>query len=163
MPVTPLLKPEISALFEKALAAELHASNLYKHIANQLQRLGFFGAQSYYLKESAEELTHYGIIAEHLNNMGSVACVPEVPRMADVIMSISDALEVSYETEVALMNQYNEFYEFAEENEDHITEVFLNQFILIQVKSVGVYADLISRLSLGGDIFVFDKEMSKLA
>ena len=48
-----LLSAEIKILLEKALASELHVSNLYKHIANQLQRLGYFGAQSYYLKESA--------------------------------------------------------------------------------------------------------------
>lgn len=70
---TSLLNNEIKSLLEKALASELYVSNLYKHIANQLQRLGYFGAQSYFLKESADELSHYQKLSDYCNDMGWVA------------------------------------------------------------------------------------------
>lgn len=157
-----LLSAEIKILLEKALASELHVSNLYKHIANQLQRLGYFGAQSYYLKESAEELTHYQRLSDYCNDMGWVAPVPAVPKMSDKISNISDALEISYEAELDLLNQYKKFYEEAEDKyDDCITATFIQQFILIQVKSVGEYGDLIAKLALNGDIYEFDEEMGK--
>jgi len=160
--VQSLLKSEIKIWLEKSLASELYASNLYKHIANQLQRLGYFGAQSYYLKESLEELSHYQKIADYCNDMGWVAPVPAVPKMSDKISNISDALEISYETELDLLNQYKTFYDEAEDKyDDCATAVFIQQFILIQVKSVGEYGDLIARLALNGDVLVFDKEMGK--
>lgn len=48
MAITSLLKPEIKKWLDKSIASELYASNLYKHIANQLQLLGFFGTQSFF-------------------------------------------------------------------------------------------------------------------
>lgn len=160
--VQSLLSAEIKIWIEKSLSSELYASNLYKHIANQLQRLGYFGAQSYYLKESAEELTHYQKLCDYCNDMGWVAPVPAVPKMTDKISNISDALEISYETELDLLNQYKKFYEEAEDKyEDCITATFIQQFLEIQRLSVGEYGDLIARLALNGDVLLFDKEMGK--
>ena len=160
--VKSLLNNEIKSLLEKALASELYVSNLYKHIANQLQRLGYFGAQSYFLKESIEELNHFNKLSDYCNDMGWVAPVPAVPKMSDKISNISDALEISYEAELDLLNQYKKFYEEAEDKyDDCITATFIQQFILIQVKSVGEYGDLIAKLALNGDIYEFDEEMGK--
>ena len=160
--VKSLLNNEIKSLLEKALASELYVSNLYKHIANQLQRLGYFGAQSYFLKESADELSHYQKLSDYCNDMGWVAPVPAVPKMSDKISNISDALEISYEAELDLLNQYKKFYEEAEDKyDDCITATFIQQFILIQVRSVGEYGDLIAKLALNGDIYEFDEEMGK--
>lgn len=162
--VTSLLKPEIKSWLEKSLASELYASNLYKHIANQMQRLGFFGAQKYYMNESAEELTHYQKLVDYINDMGDVCPVPAVERISDKIMNIGDALELSYETELDLMKQYQKFYEEAEDKyEDCITAIFIQQFILIQVKSVGEYGDLISRFDKNrNDVFEFDEYIGEL-
>ena len=160
--VKSLLNNEIKSLLEKALASELYVSNLYKHIANQLQRLGYFGAQSYFLKESADELSHYQKLSDYCNDMGWVAPVPAVPKMSDKISNISDALEISYEAELDLLNQYKKFYEEAEDKyDDCITATFIIEFLQIQRKSVGEYGDLIAKLNLNGDIYEFDEEMGK--
>ncbi len=162
--VTSLLKPEIKAWLDKSIASELYASNLYKHIANQLQRLGLFGAQKYYLKESGEELVHYQKIVDYINDMGDVATIPSIPKMSDKINSLMDALEISYETEYELMKQYQEFYEKAEdEYKDCVTGTFLIEFLQIQRKSVGEYADLISRLQLNPtDLLEMDEYLEEL-
>lgn len=159
-----LLKPEIKSWLEKSLASELYVSNLYKHIANQMQRLGFFGVQKYYLKESAEELTHYQKLVDYINDMGDVCPVPAVSKISDKVMSIGDALELSYEAELDLMKQYQKFYEEAEDKyEDCITATFIIEFLQIQRKSVGEYGDLISRLEKNkNDVFEFDEYMGEL-
>jgi ferritin len=158
MPVTSLLSPAIKALFEKAVESELYASNLYKHIANQMQRLGFFGAQKYFLGESAEELVHYQKLVDYVNDMNDVVLVPEIAMMRDVVNGIGDALVIAYETELGLMNDYREFYKKAEEAEDCVTETFLIEFLQIQRRSVGEYGDLISRFERNpSDVFEFDE------
>jgi len=161
--MTTLLKPEIKVWFEKSLASELYASNLYKHIANQLQRTGLFGAQAFYLKESSEELEHYKKLADYINDMGWVAPVPAVPKISDAVSSMMDALELSYETELDLLKQYQKFYEEAEDKyKDCVTATFLIEFMQIQRKSIGQYADLIAKLSLKGDIYEFDEYLKEL-
>lgn len=164
MPVASLLKPEIKKWLEKSVESELYASNFYKHLANQLQRLGFFGAQKYFLNESAEELTHYQKLIDYINDMGGVINIPEVAQITDSIKNIGDALELSYDIELSLMKQYQEFYEEAEEKySDCVTATFIIEFLQIQRKSVGEYGDLISRLEKNKtDVFEFDEYMGEL-
>ena len=45
-----LLSPEVKAALDEAIHAELYASNLYLHLANQLQRLGYFCAQAFFAR-----------------------------------------------------------------------------------------------------------------
>lgn len=162
MPIKSLLKPEIKKWFDKSIESELYASNLYKHIANQMQRLGFFGIQKYYLKESNEELTHYQKLVDFINDMGDVATVMAIPKITDSVKDISDALDLSYETELELMKQYQQFYDLAEESGDCITSTFLIEFMQIQRKSVGEYGDLISRFEKNKtDVFEFDEFMEE--
>lgn len=164
MNITSLLKPEIKAWFTKSAESELYAHLLYQHMANQCQRLGLPGAQKYFLKESADELKHYNILAGFVNDMGDVLSVPGVKEIKDTISSIGDALDIGYETEVSLMNQYQEFYDESEDKYgDCVTAAFIIQFLKIQSDSVGEYGDLIAKLNLGGDIYAFDKALGKLA
>jgi len=161
--LTSLLKPEIKTWFEKSAASELYANRLYQHIANQLQRLGLFGTQKYFLKESADELTHYQKLVDYVNDMGSVLSVPSVETITDAITGIETALMLAYETEVELLRQYQKFYEEAEDKyKDSVTATFIIEFLQIQRVSVGEYGDLISRFNLNrNDVFEFDEEMGE--
>ncbi len=157
-----LLSTEVKKWFDKSAESELYASHLYQYIANQMQREGFLGTQKYFLNESKEELTHYQKLADYVNDMGDVLGVPAVMKISEKIVTIMDALELAYETEVDLMRQYQKFYEEAEDSGDCITATFLLDFMNIQRKSVGEYGDLISRLSKNEtDVFEFDEYMSE--
>lgn len=159
-----LLSKSLQSGLQEALQMELYQSNLWKHTANHLQRLGFFGSQSYFLKESAEELTHYQIIVDFINDMGSVASMPQIEAVKDSIESIDDALEIAYNTEVEVLDMYKKLYKKAEE-EDCTVGQFLLQFIEIQRLAVGAYGDLISRYEKCGKneaaILDFDKYLGK--
>lgn len=163
MQVESLLKPEVRGWFSEAANAELYASNLYQYLANQMQRLGLFGAQEYFKHESLDERTHYQKLADYENDMGCMADVPSIESISVPILSLMDALVFAYTTEKDLMYQYQEFYEKVEEAGDCITSTFLIEFMQIQRKSVGEIGDLISRLSRGGDIYDFDNYMKQLA
>lgn len=142
--VKSLLNAEMKRWLQKSIASELFASNMYKHIANQLQRLGYFGAQKYFLNESSDELKHYQGLVDFVNDMGDVAQVPAIEAIKEKIESIEDALGCSYEIEMDLLNQYKEFYNIAEEKYPEIGQ-FLLQYLEIQRTSVGEYGDLIAR------------------
>ena len=159
-----LLSPSMKKGLQKAIYAELYQSNLWKHIANNLQRLGFFGGQKYFLAESAEELTHYQVFVDFINDMGDVADVPKIDAIEDEIDSIATALQVAYDMELDVYNQYKKFYKEAEE-EDCAVGIFMQQFVTIQLKAVGAYGDLISRYNRCGTneaaILEFDRYLSK--
>lgn len=162
MSIKSLLKADIKKWLIKSGQSELYAHNLYIHLANQLQRLGFFGTQKYFESESADELKHFYKIRDFVNNMGDVLDVPAIEACADKITSIGDALQVFYDTELDLLEQYKEFYEYAEKNKDCVTSQFLLQFLQIQQESVGESADLLQKYrqaSIGKEFIEFDKQI----
>lgn len=141
-----IIAPELKNLLDDAIHAELFASNLYKHLSNQVQRLGYFGVQKFFAAESATELEHYQRIASFLNDVGTVAVVPAIEAMTDSIKTLSDAIELGYETELELYNNYKTWYSQAAR--DPVVQQFLLQFLEIQRASVGEYGDLLARIQL---------------
>lgn len=160
--VKSLLSANMKKGLQEALQVELYQSNLWKHLANHLQRLGFFGSEKYFLAESAEELTHYQKIVEFMNDMGDVADVPAIEAIKDKIQTIGDALEIAYETELDVYNQYKDLYKMAEE-EDCAVAIFLQEFVMIQVKAVGAYGDLLAKYKVAEatkEILEFDEHIN---
>jgi ferritin len=141
-----IISANLKAVLDDAVHSELYASNLYKHVANQLQRIGYFGAQKFFLKESADELAHYQLHVDFQNNVGTVAKVPMIAAMDEPIKTLSDAIELGYETELELYENYKDWYEQA--SSDPVVQQFLLQFLEFQRKSVGEYGDLLARIQL---------------
>ncbi len=164
MAVKSLLKSEVKAWLDKSAKSELYASNMYKHLSNQCQRLGYFGAQKFFLNESKDEIEHYEKLVNYTNDMGDILVMPSLPAINESVKTIGDCLDVAYEIELELMKQYQKFYEEAEDKyEDCITATFIIEFLQIQRKSVGEYGDLISRYEKNkDDVFEFDEMMEDL-
>jgi ferritin len=141
-----IISANLKAALDEAVHAELYAANLYKHIANQLQRLGYFGAQKFFLKESASELEHYQLHVDFQNDVGTVAKVPMIEAMNEPIKSFSDAIELGYETELELYENYKDWY--GQASGDPVVQQFLLQFLELQRTSVGEYGDLLARIQL---------------
>jgi len=146
MTPTIIISANLKAVLDEAVHSELYASNLYKHVANQLQRIGYFGAQKFFLKESADELAHYQLHVDFQNDVGTVAKVPSIEAMNEPIKTLSDAIELGYETELELYENYKDWYEQA--SSDPVVQQFLLQFLEFQRKSVGEYGDLLARIQL---------------
>jgi len=161
MKPTMIIPGNIKAMLDDAIHSELYASNLYKHIANSLQKLGYFGAQKFFLKESAAELDHYQLHVQFQNDIGAQAKVPAIEAMDETITGLVDAIELGYETELDLYNDYKKWY--AGSGVDPVVQQFLLQFLELQRTSVGEYGDLLARLALVGDdkagLILIDQEL----
>lgn len=161
MKPTMIIPANIKAMLDDAVHSELYASNLYKHVANQLQRIGFFGAQKFFLNESADELKHYQLHVDFQNDVGTVAVVPAIEAMDEMILGLADAIQLGYETELELYNNYKKWY--SSSAADPVVQQFLLQFLEIQRTSVGEYGDLLARLALVGDdkagLILIDQEL----
>lgn len=155
-----LLKKETQDILNKAVKSELYASHLYKHVANQMQRIGYFGAQKFFAGESADELEHYQKIADYMNDRGAMASTPALEACNEMPRTLKDAIELGYETELQLASDYEVWFKTCN---CVMTQQFLLQFLELQRKSVGEYGDLLARLRLvEGDkagMLLIDKEL----
>ena len=141
-----IISADLKRMLDDAVHSELYAANLYKHIANQVQRLGYLGAMKFFLKESEAELDHYQRHAQFQNDVGTAAKIPMIEAMTDPIKTLSDAIELGYETELELYDNYKGWYSQA--SNDPVVQQFLLQFLELQRTSVGEYGDLLARIQL---------------
>ena len=157
-----LLSKNVENMLQDAIHSELFASHLYRHVANQLQRLGYFGAQKFFLSESSDELGHYQKIVDYINDRGLVATVPQIEAQDEKVTSLRDALTIGFETEKTMSEAYSGWFKQAFAD-DVVTAQFFLQFIEHQRKSLGEYGDLIARLDRAGNneaaILIIDKEL----
>lgn len=161
--IVPLIEPKIKEWIVKSMESEMYASSLYRYLATQMQRLGYFGSQKYYMAESEDELKHYHILTGYLNDMGESIPSVAVPVINNQITGLQDALDLQYNAELQLMRQYEAFYAEAVSLEDFVTSTFLIKFIKIQRKSVGAVSDLIARLNINrSTLFDMDTFIGKI-
>lgn len=154
-----LISDSSLSIIDEAIHAELSASHLYKHLANQCQRLGLFGAAKYFKKESDSELEHYQKHADFLNERGAVATLPTIEGIEDGIGGLMDALKTALDTEIDLGEQYADWYAKIALT-DPITGQHLLRFIEIQRVSIGEYTDWIQRLTIAKDnVILIDQEL----
>lgn len=158
-----MLTKQIEALLQEAVQSELYASHLYKHLSNQLQRLGYFGAQKHFAAEAANEVTHYQRLADLLNDMGSVAKVPMIEAITDPVASLRDAMEVAFETEMQLGTDYERWFKGCADAP--LVQQALHFFLEEQRKSSGEYRDWITRLDRAGTneaaLLLIDQELGE--
>ncbi len=162
MSVKSLLSPTMKKGMQEAVYIELYQSNLWKSLANQFQKLGYFGSQKYFLAESAEELTHYQMHVEFMNDMGDCADLPKIDAVTEKVSNIGDALDAGYSIELDVYNQYKEFYEKAQKEDVSVAQ-YLLQFIEIQRKAVGHYGDLLAKYKVAEttkELLEFDQHIA---
>ena len=162
MPVKSLLSKSDKEKLNEAVGLELRASNMYKYFATCMQKKGLFGFQSYFYKESEEELKHHKILTDFFNDRGDEADMPKVESVDEDGQTVLELFQLAYDFELDLEQFYTDFYN---DTDDVTIKQFLLQFIEIQRKSVGEYGDIISKLEMCGDnsaaILFFDHEIGE--
>ena len=160
MPVKSILSSNDKKIIQDAVHQELYASHLYKQVANFMQRAGYFGAQSFFASESKDELEHYEKHVQFMNDMGDVAEVPALPAITQRPTSLEGAIQLGFDTELALGQKYEKWYLAAT---SQMTKQHLLQFLEIQRKSIGEYGDWMARIErAAGDecgLLIVDKEL----
>ena len=144
-------------ILNEAYKNELIASHTYRALANCMQGHGYFGAQSYFLGESADELSHAQKVSDYMNDMGAEAETPTLPAIETDVENLKSALEEAMDMEKALKGKYEKWYE----NASVSTQIFIIEMIKIQTKSVGEYGDLLARLALTKEPILIDQELAK--
>jgi ferritin len=159
-----LLDTACVATFEEAVGYELLHAQMYRHLASQMQGIGYFGAQKYFLAEIPEEQEHFQRHINFLNDMGVTIDIPEVPMYKKKIKTLEEAITMAYETELDLLKYYRKMAKTEGFEYPEILQ-HLMQFLEIQLTTVGEYGDWLARIELAKDdacgLLFIDAEMGK--
>lgn len=161
-----LLDKDCVSKLEAALRYELGHFYLYKHLAIAMQAVGYFGAQAYFDKESAEENEHAQKHIQFLNDMGIKAKLPPLTPESESPTTLYDAVELAYDNEKDLLDYYKDMYK-AEVMENPQVAEHLNFYLKTQVDAVGFYGDILATMdsekSNDNVCMVIDHKLKKLA
>lgn len=162
----PLLDKDCVSKFEAAIKYEFGHFYLYKHLAIAMQAVGYFGAQEYFDKESAEENEHAQKHIQFLNDMGVKAKLPTLSPESESQTTLYDAIDLAYENEKDLLDYYKDMYK-AEVMENPQVAEHLHFFIKTQVDAVGLYGDILATMESEKEnkniCVVIDHKLKKLA
>ena len=152
-----LLNPKEIEMINDLGQMELEASQLYLHLANSMKSINFFGAASFFIKESNTEREHYGKLEDFMNNMGEQLEVRAISAVKSPVNELMEAFEKALEAEVDLLGEYEDAWEKGSPK----VKALFHHFIELQTESVGEYGDLIARLSRTSEPILIDQELAK--
>lgn len=152
-----LLNPKEIEMINDLGQMELEASQLYLHLANSMKSINFFGAASFFVKESNTEREHYSKLEDFMNNMGEQLEVRAISAVKSPVNELMEAFEKALEAEVDLLGEYEDAWEKGSPK----VKALFHHFIELQTESVGEYGDLIARLSRTSEPILIDQELAK--
>jgi len=124
---------------------EMDAFYFYRAASNWCQGVGYFKAAEFFAAESQDELEHAGKIEKYLVDWNITVPLPSVPKPQVEFSGLLEVLEEAYKIEYDLYEAYEETSKKLF-NMDLCTFDFLQQFRLIQTKSVAEYSDKLNLL-----------------
>ena len=123
---------------------EMDAFYFYRAASNWCQGVGYFKAE-FFAAESQDELEHAAKIEKYLVDWNITVPLPTVPKPRIEFSTLLEVLEEAYKIEYDLYEAYEETSKKLF-NMDLCTFDFLQQFRLIQTKSVAEYSDKLNLL-----------------
>lgn len=124
---------------------EMDAFYFYRAASNWCQGVGYFKAAAFFAAESQDELEHAAKIEKYLVDWNITVPLPSVPKPQVEFSGLLEVLEEAYKIEYDLYEAYEETSKKLF-NMDLCTFDFLQQFRLIQTKSVAEYSDKLNLL-----------------
>lgn len=139
------LDKEVVSLLIDRLADEYDAFYLYRAVSNWCKGVGFFKAAEFYEAESTDELSHAKKIENYLVDWNVIVDLPTVQRPPVSFSSLLDVIEQSYKTEYALYTAYEDTSKKMFDMDLCVFD-FLQEFRMLQKKSVAEYSDKLNML-----------------
>ena len=124
---------------------EMDAFYFYRAASNWCQGVGYFKAAAFFAAESEDEIEHAAKIEKYLVDWNITVPLPTVPKPQVDFSGLLEVLEEAYKIEYDLYEAYEETSKKLF-NMDLCTFDFLQQFRLIQTKSVAEYSDKLNLL-----------------
>ena len=128
----------------EAISKERYANAFYLNLSNRMQANGWFGCQKYFKNEAEDEMKHYQIVADFMNDRGDCADIPMIPAIEFYPIGLMDTFTASLEIEEELGEFYETYYK---ETDCQYVKQRLLELIQIQRESISKYMDHISILN----------------
>lgn len=140
------LEGEVVQMLLPRLQDEYTAFYFYRAASNWCQGVGYEKAAEFFANESKDELEHAGKIEKYLVDWNVTPDLPALQRPPLEFANLISIIEQAYKIEYDLYEQYEKTSMEIFNAQDTCTFDFLQQFRMLQTKSVAEYSDKLNML-----------------
>jgi ferritin len=161
-----MLNERLSQALNEQINAELYSAYLYMSMSMYLESIDMSGAAGWMSVQAHEEISHAERIMRYLNDRGArvwMKAIEEPPAKWDSALQV---FEDSFQHEQKVSALIDHLVDLAREENDHMTESFLQWFVAEQIEEEASVSDVVRLFKLsgdGGNLLMIDQKLAERA
>ncbi len=160
-----MLSERMQNAINSQINAELYSSYLYAAMAMYFESVDMSGAAKWMDAQAQEELVHAGKFMHYVNERDGRVILEAIEKPPVKWESVLDAFEAALEHERKVSSLINGLVTLAREENDHMTDNFLQWYVAEQVEEEVSAGEVVRKLKLigdsGGGRFMIDNELGQ--
>ncbi len=160
-----MLSDRIQNAINSQINAELYSSYLYVAMAMYFESVDMSGAARWMNSQAQEELVHADKFMNYVNERGGRVLLGTIEKPPAEWESVLDTFKAALEHERKVSSLINGLVTLAREENDHMTDNFLQWYVAEQVEEEASAGEVVRKLKLigdsGGGRFMIDNELGQ--
>lgn len=160
-----MLSDRIQKAINEQVNAELYSAYMYAAMSMYFESVDMSGAAGWMAAQAGEELEHAWMFTDYLNERGGRVVLESVEKPPVEWKSVLDAFESALAHEEKVSSLINGLVTLAREENDHMTDNFLQWFVAEQVEEEASAGEVVRKLKLAGDsgggMYMIDRELGQ--
>ncbi len=160
-----MLSERMRKAMNEQVNAELYSSYLYVSMSMYFESIDMRGAANWMMEQAKEELIHARKLMDYVNERGGRVWLDAIEKPPQEWESILDVFQAALAHEEKVSSLINGLVTLAREENDHMTDNFLQWFVAEQVEEEASAAEVVRKIKLvgdsGGGMFMIDKELEQ--
>ncbi len=160
-----MLSERMEKELNKQINAELYSAYLYFSMSAYLQDKGFTGMAKWMEAQTVEEMGHAKKIYDYVYDRGGRVIFEEIKKPQVDWESPLDVFKSALEHERYVSSLINNLVKIAMEENDFMTNNFLQWFVAEQVEEEASVGEIVQKLEMVGNkgnaIFMIDRELGQ--
>jgi len=157
-----LLKQSVIDTLNAQATEEFTASAQYLAIALYFERETLPELAGYFHLQAAEELGHATKLLGYINEAGGIPIIAPTRAVKNDFSGVKECIRLALNQELTVTRQINNLVKVALENDDYLTNQFLQWFVAEQLEEVSSMTDLLNIVKRAGDnLFRVEEYLSR--
>lgn len=145
------LNDKLEQAFNDQITLEMQASNVYRQLAIELDRLDLGGMAEWMRAQSEEEILHAEKFIDHLAARDNHAKIGDVPGVDVTVESAIDAFRIALEHEEKVSSAIRDLWNLAADERDVDSRPLLDWFVNEQIEEEDTVGGIIDQLKMVGE------------
>ncbi len=160
-----MLSEKMQKAINLQINAELYSSYLYAAMSMYFESVDMSGAAKWMNSQAQEELVHAAKFMNYVNEREGRVVLDAIAKPPVEWKSVLDAFNGALEHERKVSSMINDLVTLAREENDHMTDNFLQWYVAEQVEEEVSVGEVVRKLRLigdsGGGKFMIDNELGQ--